>query len=275
MNYRLLVVDIDGTLLGGSREISAGDREALAKARALGVEVSLSTGRVPRACADIIDQLSLDGYHIFADGASVSNPAGVDEIYVQSLDWEVVKEMVGVAHRHEIPLELYSATDYFAEQETWSTEIHRHFFGISPTVVDLARLDERERIIKVGVVTTSAGEVARAEGFCRHFGGRLHFSWARTPAYPGVDFINILAPEVSKGKALEALTSHLRIPMDEVIAIGDGTNDISLLSTAGLAVAMANALDDVKAVADHVTLDVDHSGVAAAIKKFLLSPESG
>jgi hypothetical protein len=58
--------------------------------------------------------------------------------------------------------------------------------------------------------------------------------------------------------------------MSEIMAIGDEANDISLLSSAGLAIAMDNAPDEVKAVADYITLDVDHSGVAAAIEKFLL-----
>jgi len=58
--------------------------------------------------------------------------------------------------------------------------------------------------------------------------------------------------------------------MNEVMAIGDGANDISLLSAVGLAIVMDNAPDEVKAVADHITLDVDHNGVAAAINKFLL-----
>ena len=68
---------------------------------------------------------------------------------------------------------------------------------------------------------------------------------------------------------MHALASHLGIPLTQVIAVGDGTNDISLLTTAGLAIAMGNALDEVKAVASYVTLDVDHSGLAAAINKFL------
>ena len=66
------------------------------------------------------------------------------------------------------------------------------------------------------------------------------------------------------------MASFLKIPLTEVIAIGDGPNDISLLSTAGLAVAMGNASAEVKAAADHVTLDIDHSGVAATVNKFLL-----
>ncbi|MBA7691497.1 Phosphatase YwpJ [subsurface metagenome] len=80
----------------------------------------------------------------------------------------------------------------------------------------------------------------------------------------------MLAPAVSKGKALEALASFLGIPLTEVMAVGDGTNDISLLSSAGLGIAMDDAPDELKAVADYVTLDVDHSGLAAAISKFLL-----
>ena len=80
----------------------------------------------------------------------------------------------------------------------------------------------------------------------------------------------MLAPEVSKGKALRALASHLGISLTEIMAIGDGTNDISLLDSVGLAIAMGGAPDKLKAVADYITLDVDHSGLAAAINKFLL-----
>ena len=112
--------------------------------------------------------------------------------------------------------------------------------------------------------------MAKAKSFRNRFDRSLRFSVARSPAYPGVEFINVLAPEVSKGKALTALASHLGVSLSEVMAIGDGTNDISLLSIAGLAVAMGNAPDEVKAVAHRVTEDVGRSGVAAAVKKFLL-----
>ena len=268
--YRLLVVDIDGTLLGKGRIISAEDREALARVCDLGVQVSLSTGRVTRACLGILNQLSLDGYHIFFDGALVASPERGEEVYVEPLSPAVLKEAIGYAHLEDIPLELYSATQYFAERENWSTQAHRLFFGLEPTLVDFNELWERERIIKGGLVALSREEAEKVNRFCERFDGSLHFSWARTPAYPGVGFINVLAPGVSKGRALEALASYLGIPLAEVMAIGDGINDIPLLSVAGLAIAMGNASDEVKAVADYVTLDVDHSGVAAAINKFLL-----
>lgn len=242
----------------------------MAKAHDSGVQVSLSTGRATKACLSIIEQLSLDSYHIFFDGALVSSPSQGKEVYAQPISKVVVRQMVEFAQSHNIDLELYSVTHYFAERETWSTEAHRQFFGLQATIVDFTNLWEGERIIKGGLVTTTPQEAAKARRFCRQFSDSLHFSWARTPAYPGVDFINLLAPEVSKGKALETLASHLGVSLTEVVAVGDGTNDIPLLTSAGLAIAMGNAPDEVKAIADYITLDVDHSGLAAAINKLLL-----
>ncbi len=271
--YKLLVVDIDGTLLSKNGTISAEDRDALARACALGIQVSLSTGRVVQASLRIINQLSLDGCHIFFDGALVSNPKTGEEVYVQSISKVVVKQAIEFARLNEINLELYSATHYFAERESWSTDIRRQFFGIESTIVDFTNLWERERIIKGTLTVSSPEERAKADSFCHRFKDnleKLHFSRTATPAYPDVDFINVVAPGVSKGKALRALARHLGISMSEIMAIGDEANDISLLSSVGLAIAMDNAPDEVKAVADYITLDVDHSGLAAAVKKFLL-----
>ncbi len=268
MNYRLLVVDIDGTLMGSQGGISDEDREALAAAKRAGVKVCLSTGRASQGCRWIVDELALDGYHIFFDGALISGPD--EELYVEPLRRGIVKEMVEFVRKNDIYLELYSAKDYFVEWENWATEIHRSYFKLEPMVVDFAKLRGGQRFIKGGLITRDAEEVAKAKSFRNRFDRSLRFSVARSPAYPGVEFINVLAPDVSKGKALTALASHLRVSLSEVMAIGDGTNDISLLSIAGLAVAMGNAPDEVKAVAHRVTDDVGRSGVAAAINKFLL-----
>jgi len=267
--YKLLVVDIDGTLVNKYGNISAEDKAALAKVRDLGMQVCLATGRGLQASLSIINQLSLDSYHMSFDGALVSRPSHGEEIYVQPVNKVMVKQMVEVAHQYDLDLELYTVSHYFVERETWSTNAHRQFFGVYPTIVDFAKVWQRERIIKGALVPITPQETTKARDFCRQFGDSLHFSWVKTPAFPDIDFINILAPGVSKGKALQALASHLGVSLTEVIAIGDGTNDISLLTTAGLAIAMGNAPDELKAVANYITLDVDHSGLAAALNQFL------
>jgi Cof subfamily protein (haloacid dehalogenase superfamily) len=268
--YKLLVVDVDGTLLDKNGIISAEDTKALARATAAGIRVSLSTGRAAKACTKILKQLALDGYHIFFDGALVSNPETGEEVYADPISKDLVRQMAEDVHRVEINMDLYSASQYFIERETWATEIRRTFFGLEPTQVDFTKLWQQERIIKGTLVVRSVEEKARAQDFYLRFKDRLHFSFTKTPAYPEVDFINVLAPDVSKGTALKALTAFLGIPLAEIVAMGDGANDIPLLTTAGLAIAMDNASAEVKAIADYVTLDVDHSGVAAAIDKYLL-----
>jgi len=263
-------VDIDGTLLNKHGAISAEDKNALARVKDSGIQVSLSTGRVLQASLGVINQLSLDGYHIFFDGALVSNPGKGEEIYVEPISEELGRQIVEFIYGNEISLDLYSTTSFFVERETWATDIRRQFFNLEPTIVDFTQLWAKERIIKGTLVVRSPEEKAKADSFRRHFEGSLSSSRTKTPAYPEVDFINVVTHEVSKGKALETLASHLGIALTEVIAIGDGANDVSLLSKTGLAIAMDNATDELKAVADYVTLDVDHSGVAVAIEKFLL-----
>ena len=264
------MVDIDGTLLDKNGAICVEDRKALARVAGSGIRVSLSTGRVVQACLKIIEQLSLDGCHIFFDGALVADPTTGQEIYVEPISPELVRRLIEFARLTGLDLELYSATHYFIERETWATEIRQQFFDLQPTMTDFAQIWPQERIIK-GTLTASSGEEkAKASVIYQQFRTLLSFSWTKTPAYPDIDFINVLACDVSKGKAMEALASHLAIPLSETMAIGDGANDVSLLSRAGFAVAMENAADEVKAVADYVTLDVDHSGVAAAVARFLV-----
>jgi len=268
--YRLLVVDIDGTLLDKNGAICAEDRKALAMVSRSGIRVSLSTGRVVQACLKIINQLSLDGYHIFFDGALAADPQTGEEVYVEPIGQEMVGQLIDFARLTELDLELYSVTHYFVERETWATDIRHKFFNLQPTIVDFAQVRQKERVIKGALTAFSPEEKAKADVIYRQLLNSLSFSWTKTPAYPDIDFINVLARDVSKGKALEALASHLGISLAEVIAIGDGANDVSLLSKAGLAVAMDNAADELKAVADYVTLDVDHNGVAMAVNKFLI-----
>jgi len=137
----------------------------------------------------------------------------------------------------------------------------------------LANFDDiigRETIIKCELMIHNDEEEVKARLFMDHFTGMLRGSIARTPAFPDVRFVNVVDPAVSKGTALEKLAWHFGISLDRVMAIGDGSNDVPLLEKAGLAIAMGNGVDELKAIADHVTLSVDESGAAAAIERFIL-----
>lgn len=269
MDCRLLVVDIDGTLFIRAGVISTEDRAALAEVRRKGIRVALCSARPIQSGRQTVDTLGLDGYHMFFDGALVSDPHRGEVIHIRIISRSLVEEAAEFAHRCGIILDLFSATDYFAEQESWVTDIRRDYFGIIPTYIDFNRLPRDVEMIKGTLVVRSREEKAAADRFRRHFDGRLTLSMSKAPAHPDVDYINVLAPGVSKRSALDALVNHLGIALKQVMAIGDGLNDIPVLSSVGLAVAMGNAPAEVKAVADYITLDADHSGVAQAIRKFL------
>ena len=270
MDCKLLVVDIDGTLVMRAGEISAADREALTAARGLGIDVSLCTGRAMITGRLIVETLGLDGYHMFFDGGLVADPRTGEIIFARPLGTDVVRRAVSFARRHHLAFDLFGPNSYLAEEESWVTDIRRSYFGISPTIMDFDSLPESQQVIKGTLVVRSREEKAGAERFRHEFEGELTLSNTVTPAFPGVDFINVVAPGVSKKGALEALVRHLGVPLDQVMAIGDGVNDMPLITSAGLGVAMGNAPDAVKAAADYVTLDADHSGVAAAVQKFIL-----
>jgi Cof subfamily protein (haloacid dehalogenase superfamily) len=268
--YRLLVVDIDGTLLDVNNRISDIDKQALKEVVDSGTRVSLSTGRVVQASLRFLEQLELKGYHMFFDGALVYSPEKDEEVYVDPISADIIGEMIEYSRKIQLDFDLYSITQFFAERESRATDIRRDFFKLDATIVDFREIQNKERFIKGTLVVSSAKEKQKARDFVEHFNNKLNFSWTKTPAYPDIDFINIIANDVSKGKALKALTSFMGISLNEVAAIGDGMNDIPLLTSSGLAIAMANAPDEVKTIADHVTLDVDHQGVAEAVRKYIL-----
>ena len=268
MKYKMVAIDLDGTLVDKNGHIADEDNLAIKRLIASNVTVTLSTGRVVKATLPIIDELELHGFHIFYDGALIYNPGNLATFYAKPLDQSVVHEAVDFCRKNNIYLELYSSEKFFSEKPNWSDDIHRKFFRVEPTTVNFDDIWNKERLLKAEIVVHDDEEAVKARNFKEKFGDRLRYSIARSPAFPEIDFINIIDPQVSKGEALKRLMEFNGYLPPEVIAIGDGLNDIPLLEMAGVAVAMGNAFPEVKQVSDYITLDVEQQGVAAAVNFF-------
>ena len=268
MKYKMVVVDIDGTLVDKHGSIAPEDKYAVARLNNSSVVVALCTGRIVSTTMPIIEELGLKTFDIFYDGALIYNPGNMSTLYTQPLDQSVVREAIDFSRQNNIYLELYSSEKFFSERPNWSDEVHRKFFHVEPTFVNFDDIWNKERILKAEVIVHNDEEAVKAKLFKDNFGDRLRYSIARSPAYPEIDFINIVNPQVSKGVALKKLMEHYGYLPSEVIAIGDGLNDIPLLEAAGVSVAMGNAFPEVKQVSDYITLNIEQHGVAAAIKFF-------
>jgi 5-amino-6-(5-phospho-D-ribitylamino)uracil phosphatase len=266
----LVVIDIDGTLLIRANEISPANKAALHELQKRGIAVSLCTGRAIGAAQGVLDQLGIDGYHIFFDGALVTNPETRKYLYIKTLNRSHIKQALDCARENGVIMDLISAKACYMEQDSWVADIRREFFKVDPIFTDFLHLPENEEFIKGTLVVRSPEEKAGAERFRQRFLKEFILSKTKTPAYPDVDFINVLAPGVSKSIAMAALMTHLGLKPDQVMAIGDGLNDIPIIKTAGLGVAMGNAPLEVKAAARYITGDVEHDGVAEALKKWVL-----
>src|SRR3990167_7267923 len=137
MAYKLLVVDLDGTLVGKAGVIREDDIQSLERVRKAGITLALSTGRMPQACRDFFSKLPLNGLHIFYDGALVAGYPNNGSLLNQGLEKDIARDMVLQARRQEIYLELYTSRGYFTEQNTQAARIHAKLLGIAPEIRDL------------------------------------------------------------------------------------------------------------------------------------------
>jgi Cof subfamily protein (haloacid dehalogenase superfamily) len=269
--YKLLVSDIDGTITDGNGVISAIDLKALCDLQRAGIKVSLCTGRAAKGCQKVLDRLPSNSFHIFFDGALVCNADQSEVIYARPITRDLLGEICNMAHSYGMNLELFSKAHFFVECESPLAKVHSELMNFNFAVTDFNALRNHESIV-MGCLVLSADEEQTFKPLFSEFGDnlKLKFSWAMNPSQPDIRFANIIMNDVSKGRALAALCSHLGITLEETAAIGDGENDISLLETGGLAIAMQNAPQELKAVADYITADIQHHGFAEAVRKFLL-----
>jgi len=269
--YKLLVSDIDGTLADGSGVISAADKKALVELHRAGIEVSLCTGRPAKGCQAVLQKMPEDGFHVFFDGALVCNSDQTQVIYSRPIKKELLSEICVLAHERGLTLELFSNTHFYVEHEHTLAQIHSDLLKFETTMAVFSAVCQQAPMIMGSLVIPAADE-NEFKPVLADFGVKHHlvFSWTQNPTRTDIRLVNIMMNDVSKGRALGALCSYLGLGLEEVAAIGDGTNDISLLSAAGLAIAMQNAPPELQAVADYITPDLNHNGFAQAVHTHLL-----
>lgn len=267
--YRLLALDLDGTVVTRERRITEPVRRAVAEAQAAGVYVTVATGRVFRTALPFARELGLGGALICCQGAVIREAHTRDLVHHTPLPPALAAEAITLLHRPGLCVMAYiddtlclvedgEGFDGFVRR--WGAPDPRHV-RVSPALAEQALATPPTKVMFFGDPSVIDREFVRVAA---HFESRL--TVVRSDPTIG----ELTAPGSSKGVALAALAARLSLAPGEVIAIGDEENDVPMLRWAGLGLAMGNAPAVVQRAANAVIPSVDEDGVAWAIEEHIL-----
>ncbi len=268
-HHKLIVLDVDGTLVGKGAYPTQRVAEAISAAKAKGIQVALCTGRASEACYHLLHSLQLNGLHVFFDGAAVVEWPSNDLVFLQALPPRASRRLVELSREHEMFLEIYAHDFYFIETDNALAQHQREKLQISSLVTDLMSLVDRIKIVKGQLLAADATSKEKAERITEQMADYCKMSWSLDGSN-GIYFINAVGRSVSKGQAIGDMVDYLNLSLSEVMAVGDSFNDLPAFRVVDFSVAMGNAPDEVKEKADWIAPSVQDDGVAVAIEKFLL-----
>jgi len=271
LSFRLLSLDLDGTLVDGRMQVSQRVRRALSAAMGAGVCVTLASGRMFGGTRLFAVDLGIHGPLICCQGALVQD-ADSAEVYLRhGVPLPLAHEMIDFVRAEAWDLCLYLDDLIYADRITPRIRFFAEYAPMKEEVTaigDLKAFLSREPM-KLVVVTDAEEAATVGDLLQERFAGRLLIarSFARF-----VEGTNLAA---SKGQALAFLARKLGVPRAETMAIGDNDNDADMVAWAGLGVAMGNASAAVKAVAGHIAPSIAEDGAAEAIERFVLDERHG
>lgn len=278
MTYRLLCVDIDGTLLNGKREISAYTKEKIKEAMKFGVVVAITTGRFYENAVYYSGLIGEKVAVIASNGAIIKARSGMPAICRGVLGKQNVERILRICHVHGATVNFHtkdgmicsSLLVYLFMRKFFLRSMGKMNFG----KIDLKYIPGKTKMMRL--LEQRENEIVKAEVIARKLEtiSRLRRELLKLGTVEIVSSdrhnIEITAGDVSKGRGAEFLARHLRITREEVIAVGDSENDLSMIEFAGLGVAMGNSPELIKSKADYITDTNDRDGVAKVIDKFIL-----
>ena len=273
-DIRIIALDLDGTLLNSNKELTERNYRALEAAAARGLEIVPTTGRFYDAMPQVIRDLPFVNYAITINGAQVAHVRTGDVLYRAEIPWQQAVEIMSVLDT--LPV----VYDCFMDNAAFMTAALKERIDEctdDPHYRKMVR-ELRQSVPELKAFITKRGQdVQKSQFFTMDMALRQRMLNELPRRFPGIittaallHNVEINHERANKGAAVLALAEHLGCGAKNVMAFGDGLNDLSMIRAAGTGVVMANAFDEVKRYADYITDDCDHDGVAAAIEKFCL-----
>ena len=279
-NIKIIALDLDGTLLDSQKRLSEANRAALEEAAAKGVHIVPTTGRFFGMMPQAVRDLPFVRYAITINGAQVYDRETDTAIVREEIPLDMALDIISLLDGYDVIYDCYRfnwgwmTESLQAKAENYATDAHylkmvREFRNPVPELKEYLKS------------TAAEGDVQKVMLFARNTPGSESVTKEITAAvaerFPSIkatsstwNNLELNIATAHKGNSLKRFAEHLGYTLDNCMALGDGTNDLSMIEAAGLGVAMANAHPLVLAAADHVTATNDEDGVAKAIRDFVL-----
>lgn len=276
LRYRLLAVDIDGTLVNSRDELTPGVRDALQEAAAAGVKIVLATGRRYSRALPFAEPLGIRAPLVTASGALIKDPFDHRTLFRAHLERSDLLEVLKVTSSHGFDAVLYGDTfaegfDYYCPKLT----------GVGPELAEYYTVNAGSERLQHDLMHNPPHDIfagfsmgSRAQMFAleaelnQKLPGKLYLHVIRSPRYQG--YMCEIAPAgATKWSGVRHVADEWQIADHEICAVGDDVNDLPMLVGSGLGVAMGNAVDELKAAADRIAPHHDEDGLAEVVRWIL------
>ncbi len=270
MRYRLLALDLDDTLLDENSNISARNREAVQKAIEKGLDLIIATGRMFKTSVSYLSELGLNddrpliNYH----GALVKKSLSGEVVLHRPIDKDIAIAVAEEGERSGLHVSLFIEDDLYIGKETEQSRYYQSLAKIEVNEVgSLSKFIEKQdsNPTKMSIIRWDGTLEATEEKLKERFGSELSILQSRPY------FLEITDRKATKGQTLRWFAEKEGFKSDEIIAFGDGHNDLDMISYAGLGIAVANARPALLEIADYITASNNEDGVAAALEHFLFN----
>lgn len=275
MDYRLVCIDMDGTLLNSKHKVTESTKEILKKVHDSGVHIVISTGRMYTDAEYYSNLIGVKSPVIASNGAFIKEKHETKFIHKSVLDEKLCQEILSLSNEHTLsPMFCTPTKLYFSDISILFFFIYAKLRNIISRDIELKLVltkahwnkvlkNEKNNIVKCEIMNRNEVKIKKLRSELKNIKDIEIVSSSKHN-------IEITVKGISKGKAVEVLAKHLNLKRDEVITIGDSENDLSMIEYAGLGIAMGNAIEKVKQKANFITDTNDSEGVAKALKKFIL-----
>ncbi len=271
MEKKLLFLDLDGTLLNDQKEITQGNRDALQAALERGHSVIIATGRTLKSARQQADKLGLNTpgcLLVASNGGILYDHGSHSTVFSRTIPLETVKKLFREANRRGLHIQTYEDDAVLVEARCENSFLDRYCarVGLGYKVVEDMEQALSQEPVKCLVIDYEdrTGPLAM-EAFIR-----AEMDDAVDCFFSCKEFLEIVPKGMNKGQAIRNLCAMLGVSLENTVAVGDGDNDLAMIETAGIGVAMVNGTDRVKAAADYITQrDHNHDGIAEVVERFL------